>query len=331
MAARPPDTGHVLPPTVSGEAQVRLMTKVAHLYHEQGVRQTEIARALHISQAKVSRLLKRAGELGLVRTVVVVSPGVHTALETRLEQQYGLLEAVVVDVAGEEAEIIAALGSAGAGYLENTLTGGERVGISSWSQTLIAVVDRLRPLRSAGAETVIQLVGGIGDSSVQVQANRLLDGLATRVGATPVVVPAPGLVGSTAMRRDLLADATFASVTRQWSSLTMALVGIGSLHPSPLLRQSGNAIAPADEESLLGLGAVGDVCYRFFDRAGQLVPGALDDRVVGITPQTFQAIPRRVGLAGGRRKHDAVRAALTGGWVNVLLTDVETAERLLDR
>ena len=41
------------------DSQIRLMTKVAHMYHEQGIRQAEIAKTLHISQARVSRLLNR--------------------------------------------------------------------------------------------------------------------------------------------------------------------------------------------------------------------------------------------------------------------------------
>jgi DNA-binding transcriptional regulator LsrR (DeoR family) len=265
-----------------------------------------------------------------VKTIVVVSPGLHTALESQLEQRFGLLEAMVVDIVGDEAEIIAGLGSAGAGYLENTLTGGERIGISPWSQTLLAVVDRLRPLRTPGAESVIQLLGGVGNSSVQVQANRLLDELATRIGARPRFVPAPGLVGTAAMRRGLLQDSTMDAVTEEWAELTMALVGIGSLHPSPLLRQSGNAVEPDDESALLALSAVGDVCHRFFDADGALVRGDLDDRVVGISPDDYRAIPRRVGVAGGARKHAAIRAALRGGWVNVLLTDVEAARALLE-
>jgi DNA-binding transcriptional regulator LsrR (DeoR family) len=325
MVAQPVGYGRT-----AGDPQIRLMTKVAHMYHEQGIRQTEIAEALHVSQAKVSRLLKRAAEVGIVKTIVVVSPGLHTALESQLEQRFGLLEAMVVDIVGDEAEIIAGLGSAGAGYLENTLTGGERIGISPWSQTLLAVVDRLRPLRTPGAESVIQLLGGVGNSSVQVQANRLLDELATRIGARPRFVPAPGLVGTAAMRRGLLQDSTMDAVTEEWAELTMALVGIGSLHPSPLLRQSGNAVEPDDESALLALSAVGDVCHRFFDADGALVRGDLDDRVVGISPDDYRAIPRRVGVAGGARKHAAIRAALRGGWVNVLLTDVEAARALLE-
>ena len=62
---------------------------------------------------------------------------------------------------------------------------------------------------------------------------------------------------------------------------------------------------------------------------GTLVNSDLDSRVVGIDPVTFRAIPRRIGMAGGARKHDAIRAAVLGGWVNVLVTDVGTAQALL--
>ena len=47
------------------------------------------------------------------------------------------------------------------------------------------------------------------------------------------------------------------------------------------------------------------------------------------TRSRFRTIHRRIGLAGGARKHDAIRAALTGNWVNVLVTDLSTARALL--
>jgi DNA-binding transcriptional regulator LsrR (DeoR family) len=311
------------------DGQIRLITKVARMYHERGIRQVDIAETLHLSQTRVSRLLKRAAELGIVRTVVAVAQGVHTDLEEALESRYGLAEAVVVDVQGSDVDIAAALGSAGASYLETTLTGGERVGISSWSQTLLAVVDRMHPFRLPGAESVIQLVGGLGAPSAQAEGNRLLTELAQLIGATPIFVPAPGLVGKKSIRTSLLSDPAMESVAAEWSRLTMALVGIGSLPPSPLLRASGNAVDPAEQDKLQAAGAVGDVCQRYFDAAGELVPSDLDDRVVGIDAGPLRRIPHRVGFAGGASKHAAIHAALTGGWVNVLITDIETAEALL--
>ena len=109
----------------------------------------------------------------------------------------------------------------------------------------------------------------------------------------------------------------------------MALAGIGSLPPSPLLRASGNAADLADQDRLHAAGAVGDVCQRFFDSAGNLVPSDLDDRVVGIDADTLRKIPRRIGIAGGESKHKAIHAAVSGGWVNVLITDTGTAAALL--
>jgi len=36
-----------------------------------------------------------------------------------------------------------------------------------------------------------------------------------------------------------------------------------------------------------------------------------------------------VGVAGGKRKTLAIKGALAGGWINILITDRNTAERLL--
>lgn len=99
------------------------------------------------------------------------------------------------------------------------------------------------------------------------------------------------------------------------------------MQPSPLLRDSGNAIAPAHQDHLFAARAVGDVCQRFFDFAGQLIHSDLDIQVVGIDPNVLGTIPCQIGVAGGERKHAAIRAAISGGWVNVIITDVTMAAR----
>ena len=310
--------------------QLRLLAHVARMYHERGLKQPEIAAELHLSQPRVSRLLKQAVELGIVRTVVTLPPGVYTDLEDEVRERYSLRDVVVVDAGGAGHDVIRALGGAAAQYLDATLTGGEVIGISSWSETLLSAVESLRTKNGQPAEQVVQLVGGVGNPQVQVQATRLASRLAEVTGAQPVFLPAPGLVSSPEVRRALLEDSSVADVVAAWGRVTMALVGIGSLEPSPLLRSSGNAVVDRDQEMLRRLGAVGDVCYRFFDEHGELVRSELDDRVMGIPPERLRRIPRRVGIAGGARKLSAIRAALLGGWVNVLITDLAMARRLLE-
>lgn len=309
--------------------QLRLLAKVARMYHERGVKQPQIAAELHISQSRVSRLLSQAVEAGIVRTTVTLPAGVHTEREEQLKEAFSLLDCVVVDTDGSSGDVVPALGAATAVYLGDTLFSQDLVGISSWSATLLATVEAMRPGRRLDVGLVTQLVGGVGDPQVQVDATRLLDRFATLTDATPVFFSTPGLVSDPSLREALLRDPAVTAVEKTWAELTVALVGIGSVEPSPLLQRSGNALDPASQADMKARGAVGDVCFRFFNGDGDLVESPLNDRVLGIDPARLKAVPRRVGVAGGTNKHAAIRAALLGGWVNVLVTDVETAQSLL--
>ena len=55
--------------------ELRLITKVATLYYRHGLRQAEIAERLDLSQASVSRLLKRGESEGIVRITVAAPKG----------------------------------------------------------------------------------------------------------------------------------------------------------------------------------------------------------------------------------------------------------------
>jgi DNA-binding transcriptional regulator LsrR (DeoR family) len=65
-------------------SDLRLMTRVARLYHEDGLTQTEVAQRPGLTQVAVSRLLRKAQERGIVRATVVV--------RRRIICKYGLLE-----------------------------------------------------------------------------------------------------------------------------------------------------------------------------------------------------------------------------------------------
>ena len=312
--------------------RLSLVTKVAKLYYESRLRQPEIAERLNLSQSRVSRLLKEAEEQGIVRTVVVSPDGLYGDIEQALCERYGLLDAVVAEpVANDDLSLLAALGAAGGSYLESTLSGTDRLGVSSWSSTLLSTVNSMTPRWTKRlAQDVVQVIGGVGRPAVQIQANHLAEQLARVTGATPKFFPAPGLVGSKAARDALMNDRYLGGLTEEWSGLTTILAGIGTVQPSALLASSGNAVDEAEIESLRKAGAVGDVCLRFFDEGGSLVETELNERVLGIGADALRAVPRRIGIAGGGRKRSAIRAAISGSWVNVLVTDRATALYLLD-
>jgi DNA-binding transcriptional regulator LsrR (DeoR family) len=311
---------------------LRLTTRVASMYYERGIGQTRIAEQLGLSQTRVSRLLKQAQQLGIVKITVHVPDGVHAEDEVRLEEHYGLDEVILVEVdetALHDDEAMArALASTVASYLELVAPSMESIGISSWSSTLLAAVNAMRPTVPGETRTIVQVLGGVGVPSAQRFATRLTERLAQVSKAEPIFMLAPGVVETRAAKRALLADAACRQAMDHFDSLSALLVGIGAIPPSRMLRESGNVFTDQDLADLKHAGAVGDVCMRFFDATGRHVKTSFDERVIGISAEQVKSTRRRIGVAGGRRKFEAIRAALRGGWISTLITDLETGRRL---
>jgi DNA-binding transcriptional regulator LsrR (DeoR family) len=309
--------------------ELRLMAKVAQLYYEKGLRQTDIADQLDISQATISRLLKRAQQEEIVRISVSTPLGAYTELENDLETTYGLKEAIVVDCVSNDDQILRDIGSAAAYYLETTLKQNEVIGISSWSSSLLATVEAMRPLpRQLGAR-VIQILGGVGNPSAEYHAVHLVRKLAVLVQGEATFLAAPGVVGSAEARQIYLQEQYVREAIAQFEHVTLALVGIGSIEPSRLLASSGNVFSPQELEVLREQGAVGDICLRFFDANGVPVQTPASERVIGMELDQLRKVRRSVGIAGGERKLAAIRGALRGHFINVLITDLYTARALL--
>jgi len=310
--------------------EMRMMLRVAQLYHEEKIKQADISKRLHVSQATVSRLLKRAEDEGVVRVSIVAPRGAYPQFETALRDRYSLNEAIVAECYEDREEaILSAIGGAAAHYLEATLKEGDVIGISSWSVSLLRMVDAIHPAKRLRAERVVQTLGGIGNPSVQSHATQLTTRLAALTGAEAQLLPAQAVVSSSAARLVMLGDVYVRAAMDQFRRLTIALVGIGALQPSVMLANSGNAFTSDELRYLARRGAVGDIGLRFFDREGCPVHGPLDDRVISITLEELQATPRAIAVAGGDRKVEAIRACLRGKLVNMLVTDKFTAEKLL--
>lgn len=308
----------------------RLMAKVASLYYQQNMRQSEIASRLDLSQAGVSRLLKRALDEGIVRITISTPAHTYSEIEMEIERRYGLKEAIVVDYHDDPQQLLHNLGAAGGHYLETTIKDGEHIGVSSWSETLLAVARSMQPLNRSIHAHVIQVLGGVGNPTGETHAVQLTRRLAKLVNGDITLLPAPGVVGSRETRDVLLADPYIAASAAMFDKVTLALVGIGAVEPSHLLALSGNVFSSDELTSLRELGAVGDICLRFIDRTGVPVDSPFAERVIGMSLEQLRRTPRTVAVAGGKRKSAAIKAAVLGGWVHVLITDYRTARSMLE-
>lgn len=307
----------------------QLLSKVSRLYYEQELSEAEIANRLHLSRPKVSRLLKEARKAGIVQIHITPPPGIYTELENELEQRFGLREAIVVDV-GEpyyDESVTRSLGAVAARHLQETLRVGDTIGVS-WGSTLNAMVAAIRPQRSTNTR-VVQLIGGLGHPTAEVHASELCRRMANALQAELIPLPVPGIMHSVQAKEAVLSDSHIQRALSLFEKVNVAYVGIGSPTPDSVMMRDGTIMSPEDLAELQEQGAVGDIALRFFDAQGRPVQSDLNERVIGIQLDQLQKIQRVVGVSGGLKKFDAVRGALLGKFVNILITDRKLAEALL--
>jgi DNA-binding transcriptional regulator LsrR (DeoR family) len=320
-------TDHATRPA-AGRDQLRLMTMAARLYHERGGRQRDIANRLGISQPQVSRLLALAEEHGVVRTVVIAPDGLYPELEEELEDAYGVREVHIVDVIGGDDSIPRDLGGAAARYLGEAAPWGPRVGFTSWSSTLREMTRVLDPVRRSGTSQVVEMLGDLGAPLLQHEAGQATLRLARQLGAEPVLLRTPGVAASPEMRTAAAGDAHVARALGLLDEVDVAFVGLGPADFHGPLRDGDNFFSDQQLTTVRAAGAVGQLNQRFIDAAGAAVDTSLDELVVGITLPQLRAAGTRIVVAGGTSKWGPLAAALAGGWVDVLVTDLTSALHL---
>ncbi|MBM6550358.1 sugar-binding transcriptional regulator [Marinomonas ostreistagni] len=309
--------------------ELRLLIKIATLYYSDGLKQADIAKLLNLSQSQVSRAISRCLKEGLVKISVVQPQNIFVDLEKQLQTKYGFTQAVIVDVPEEASneQIRVAIGAAAAHYMQSTLQKDDLIGVSSWSETIRAMVDSMHP-QTTKASGVVQILGGVGQNG-NLQANMLTHSLARMLGSEAFLLPASGVDRSIEEKSRMMSSPEVAEVVAMFDDITVAVIGIGSMEPSTLLRNSGNYYNEEKASELLDRGAVGDICLHYYDQAGQPVLQETEDPVISMTLKQLRACPRVVALAGGSDKVEALRGGLLGGYIDVLITDRITAQKLV--
>jgi DNA-binding transcriptional regulator LsrR (DeoR family) len=311
---------------VLSEERLRLISQVAWLYHQKGLTQQQIAEHLNISRARVIKLLAEAVDEGIVR-ITVNSPYLGTfELEGRLCDAFGLQEAIIVASSNDPERLKHSLGSAGASYLERSLSQGDILG-TAWGTTIYAVARQLQPRRLLPNLTVVQLIGGLstieGANSLDVAKV-----IADKYGASYLGLFAPAVVDSRSIRDTLLSDHNIRRVFGIAQRATKALIGIGTPNLSSSLANTGFA-SPAALQDVAAKRGVGELVGRFFDIHGQPVESELDHRTISLPLDDVREIPCVIAVAGGPSKVQAILGAIRGKYVDVLITDEDTAYSLL--
>jgi DNA-binding transcriptional regulator LsrR (DeoR family) len=299
-----------------------LIVTAAHLYYVEERSQEEVAKQLGVSRSTVSRLLAEARQSGVVRIEVTALPPVD-GFENELAAQLELERVYVAQGAAKPDDPGAVLASAvGQALLDSELRAGDALlvgwGRATWS---ISHAD----LPKIPGVVVVPALGGLNDEQPWVQTNEIARRIAARLEGSVLLLHAPA-VPSAELRESLLTDESIRAALTRWDDAAVALVGIGAWAQSQPVPPS---FLSMDAKTLRA--TTGDVVGRLFDANGAPMPYATESRLLGISREQLARIPRRIGVAVGTQKVEAIVAAARSRLVNALITDVITASALSAR
>lgn len=301
--------------------QADLMYAAARLYYLEDANQAEVAKHLGTSRATVSRLLAEARRHGIVR-IEVIAPSEPTDDDLAARTAAALhLDAVYLSASSAANHVGRALAPALSSALQGVgLVGGDVLLVSSGRTVYEATQFALPHLPGV---LVAPTVGGQDESEAWFQTNEITREAAAKIGGHPAFLYAPALPGA-ALFTSLQDDPSIRRVLELWQAAKCAVLGVGA---PPLTRRSIPAFVPTNAASLRD--AVGDVCSRFFDRSGAQVEFPGSDRLIAIGLDTLKQIPSSIAVAVGAEKVRGIMAGAQAGYFNQLVTDPDTAARLI--
>jgi deoxyribonucleoside regulator len=310
------------------EDSVMDLLRIAHLFHVEELSKVEIGQRMGISRFKVTRSLRRARELGLVRVELASPLANMVRLETELAGTFGLQQAVVSPAPQDTDPNVLRekIGSVAAEYLYKQVRHGEVVGVT-WGRTLSrAVLDmRTDPQRRV---TVVELMGGSGYLPKDFDTLGVAPRLAEKLGGRCFYLPVPAIVETAQMRDAFLQDKTVRQTIDMFQQITTAAMGVGVVGEDLAPYQAG-LLSAQDLVRLAAQGAVCNVGGRFYAQDGQMVVGVFDERINAIEHAQLSKVPRRIVVAGGPHKIQALLATIHAGLCTVLITDEATAAALI--
>lgn len=315
-----------------GPDREEFLADVAEMYYQNELTQAQISREIGLTRSAVSRMLSEAREKGIVEIIVHRPLRFEEELEAALLERFDLAGARVLlwqQRPGQYGRLRRRLGRVAAGLLQGLLNAEMVLGVA-WGTTVNATIEAL-PVDESLSLEVVQLVGVLGSESHAFNAQALVSDLARKFNGRATYLYSPFIVENAATARSIRSIPAVNEALAMGRRSDIALLGIGTTEPKHCtLLQSGH-ITRSTLDDLVQAGAVGDVCALFYDHDGRQIESSFHDQLVGITCEDLKEIPIRLGVAGHTDKADAILGALHGGFVNMLVTDSETAQKVLGR
>ena len=234
---------------------------------------------MKISRPTVSRHLNQAKRKGIVE--IKINENDLLELEKELEEKYKIKEVICV----QKPQLKIYIRKSAADYILRNLKDGDTLAVSAGT-TVDQVAKMLATHKTFPNSLLIPLVGGMGNVTIDIHANHIVDTFSKKLGTKSLFLHAPVVVDDKYSKEFIMKQKFVQNITENFSKTKIAVVGIGS---NPL--ESTMVSAYNDELSISDvskINATGDIFYNFIDEEGKQLDCEWNDKVISISFEEYK-------------------------------------------
>ena len=303
------------------------MITVAKMYYEDQMTQDEIAKKIELSIPQVSRIVNAAKKQGYVKTFVLDPFSESNDLSNQLEETFGIKEARIVEThISNERVTQTNAAQAVADYLINIVQTNDIISLAF--SNITCKMPQFLPQIHTENVIFVQPDGAVFEN-VQGYQHDTLRETSLKFDAYFFYVPAPAYVKDAYIRDTLHQDPNTAWVLEKAAASNIAVFSANRVDTSSLYVKN-HYFSKEEMLSIQKDGAVGDIFGHFIDKDGVISDEAIESRAIGMPISELQRKDISICVSAGKDVAEAVHATLMGKYCNVLITDTNTAKKVLE-
>jgi central glycolytic genes regulator len=240
-------------------------------------------------------------------------------LEKRLQNILGLRKVKLVNGAVPAGNIKAEIGRTAAQLLKQEIKNGDTLAVTGGT-TLAQVAREMTYSSERRNITVVPGRGGLGEN-VEIQANTIAAQLAKKLGGSYHLLQIPDNMAEENIYR-ITKEPTIQKTLQILKKANILIHGVGTAEDMAGRR----GMTRKEINELLKAGAVSEAFGFYFNARGEIIYSTTS---VGLNLDDLRNINKVIVVAGGEDKAEAILAAVSPVYQDILITDEITAKKII--
>lgn len=309
---------------IPGEQKIERMVKIARMYYEQDMTQSQIAKELNISRPLVSILLTEAKECGIVKISINDINTNTDKLAKHLKERFSLTDVILVPDESNNDATNMSVSDVALTYCFSAHNMEKKVGIG-WGSMIGHMADIAENMSEDKRNTgeIFPLTGGISSVIRGYHTNEMVRIFALKSGKTADFLYVPALFDTNSELEIVKQTEPYVNIQNKWNEMDQAIISISNYPSYPDM-----GVKTLYGDKLTEGHAVGRILAHYFDKFGNVI-NPNEDSVLQASIEQLKDV-EVIAVCSNQIKPVGVVGALRLGVISSLIIPMSLAQKVAE-